>query len=244
MSWLDRAARWLLSGLTATDDDLYRVIRETPAHTEEVVDSASVMGLSAAWGCVNLLAGTISSLSLGVQVKSGNVRRPASDHPLQSVLDDPNADQTPIDFWEQMSLSLELWGNAFARVDRRRDGSIISLTPVRPDIMRVQRVRDNSLRYTWYDKERHEDPRRFCPAAIHGGRRAAVWPPVCRGAGIPLRCRRRRQYRGHRPASFGFRSGVCARAPNEDRRSAPGGTAGPAGAPARGRFRAPLGRLG
>lgn len=157
MSWLDRAARWLLSGLTATDDDLYRVIRETPAHTEEVVDSASVMGLSAAWGCVNLLAGTISSLSLGVQVKSGNVRRPASDHPLQSVLDDPNADQTPIDFWEQMSLSLELWGNAFARVDRRRDGSIISLTPVRPDIMRVQRVRDNSLRYTWYDKERHEE---------------------------------------------------------------------------------------
>lgn len=157
MSWFSRAAQWLFSGVTAQDEVLYRAFGGMPAHTEEVVTSTSVMGLSAAWGCVNLLAGTISSLSLGVQRKEGNIKRPAADHPLQDVLDDPNGDQTPIDFWEQISLSLELWGNAYARVDRRGDRSIISLTPVRPDIMQVQRTQSGALRYLWYDEGRHEE---------------------------------------------------------------------------------------
>lgn len=152
MSWRDWAIKWLGGGLTAQDDDLYRALGGAPTHTDELVTSTSVLGLSTAWGCINLLAGTISSLSVGVQLKDGlGVKRPAGDHPLQGVLDDPNADQTPIDFWEQISLGLELWGNAYARVDRRSDGSIISLTPVRPDIMLVERVRGGSLRYRWYD---------------------------------------------------------------------------------------------
>lgn len=152
MSWRDWAIKWLGGGLTAQDDDLYRALGGAPTHTDELVTSTSVLGLSTAWGCINLLAGTISSLSVGVQLKDGlGVKRPAGDHPLQGVLDDPNADQTPIDFWEQISLGIELWGNAYARVDRRSDGSIISLTPVRPDIMLVERVRGGALRYRWYD---------------------------------------------------------------------------------------------
>ena len=157
MSWWSRAAQWFMTGLTARDDDLYRALGGMPSHTEEVVNSSSVLGLSAAWGCVNLLAGTISSLSMNVQVSEGGVKRPAGNHPLQGVLDDPNADQTPIDFWEQISLGLELWGNAYARIDKRSDGSIISLTPIRPDIMQVERTRSGSLRYRWYDEGRHDE---------------------------------------------------------------------------------------
>ncbi|MGH6746583.1 phage portal protein [Novosphingobium sp.] len=157
MSWWSRAAQWFMAGLTARDDDLYRALGGMPSHTDEVVNSSSVLGLSAAWGCVNLLAGTISSLSMNVQVSEGGVKRPAPDHPLQGVLDDPNADQTPIDFWEQISLGLELWGNAYARVDKRSDGSIISLTPIRPDIMQVERARSGALRYRWYDEGRHDE---------------------------------------------------------------------------------------
>lgn len=153
MSWWDWATGWLKTGLTAKDQELYQALGGANTHTSEVVTSASVLGLSAAWGCVNLLAGTISSLSVGAQRKDDKgLRRAAPDHPLQGVLDDPNGDQTPIDFWEQVSLSIELWGNAYARVDRRRDGGIISLTPVRPEIMQVERRPNGALRYRWYDE--------------------------------------------------------------------------------------------
>src|SRR3546814_3249845 len=66
------------------------------------VGSAGVLGLAAAWACVNLLAGTIASLPLMVYRTGRDGRRNvATDHPLYRVLhDSPNADQTAVDFWE------------------------------------------------------------------------------------------------------------------------------------------------
>src|SRR3546814_5123232 len=60
------------------------------------VGSAGVLGLAAAWACVNLLAGTIASLPLMVYRTGRDGRRNvATDHPLYRVLhDSPNADQT------------------------------------------------------------------------------------------------------------------------------------------------------
>lgn len=157
MSFWSWATSWLRAGLTPQDDELYRLLGGIPTHTEETVTATSVMGLSTAWACVNLLAGTISSLSLDVNRKDErNIRVPASDHPLQGVLDDPNADQTPIDFWESMVLAIELWGNAYAEIGRRGDGAIVSLTPVRPEIMQVERQSSGRLRYRWYDDVPHD----------------------------------------------------------------------------------------
>ena len=159
MSLWSWATAWLRSGLTAQDDELYRTLGGVPTDTAESVTATSVMGLSTAWACVSLLSGTIASLSAGVFRKDDRlVKVPAGYHPLQSVLDDPNADQTPIDFWEMMSLSLELWGNAYAEVDRNSAGDIIALTPVRPELMMVERTRSGALRYRWHDKESHERP--------------------------------------------------------------------------------------
>src|SRR3546814_5177453 len=64
------------------------------------VGSAGVLGLAAAWACVNLLAGTIASLPLMVYRTGRDGRRNvATDHPLYRVLhDSPNADQTAVDF--------------------------------------------------------------------------------------------------------------------------------------------------
>lgn len=148
---------WRASGLTATDERLYTALGAAPSHTNELVNSSSVLGLSTAWACVTLLAGTISSLSLDVYLKDADVKLPAADHPLQRLLNDPNADQTPIDFWEFMTLSLELWGNAYAEIDRRADGSIIALTPVRPEIMSVRRDDAGAIRYRWYDRGQQHD---------------------------------------------------------------------------------------
>src|SRR3546814_18818793 len=65
------------------------------------VGSAGVLGLAAAWACVNLLAGTIASPPLMVYRTGLDGRRiVATDHPLYRVLhDSPTADQTVVDFW-------------------------------------------------------------------------------------------------------------------------------------------------
>lgn len=159
MSWWQRAIRWMSAeNLTAKDEGLYEALGGGSTHTDEVVNSSSVMGLSTASACIGLISGTISSLSADVYRKNeSRLKVLAGDHQLQGVLDDPNGDQSPIDFWEQMSLGLELWGNAYAVIERHRDG-INALVPVRPDIMRVERTSSGALKYTWYDDRRHEEP--------------------------------------------------------------------------------------
>lgn len=109
----------------------------------------NALGLSAVWGCVNLLAGTIASLPLKVTRTVDGVEAPAPDHPLYWVLhDSPNFDQTNVDFWEFMCAGIELQGNAYAEIERRSNGFIVSLTPIRPDLVKVKRV-DGDLQYRW-----------------------------------------------------------------------------------------------
>lgn len=114
------------------------------------VSARGSMALSAVWGCVNLLAGTISSLPLQVyQVGQDDQRAMRKDHSLYAVLhDSPNADQTALDFWDFITMSVELWGNAYARIDRLA-GKIVALTPVKPDLVTVRRETSGALRYRW-----------------------------------------------------------------------------------------------
>lgn len=116
----------------------------------EVITERNVLALSAVWACVNLISGTISSLPLMVyRTNTDGSREPASDHPLYNVLhDSPNYDQTAVDFWDFMAASVELWGNAYARVTRS-DKKVKVITPILPALMSVQKKTDGSLVYRW-----------------------------------------------------------------------------------------------
>lgn len=116
----------------------------------EVVTSESVLGLSAVWACVNLLSGTIASLPLMVyQRDRGGERVVAKDHPLYRVLhDSPNYDQTSVDFWEYACAAIELWGNAYARVERSA-GQVRGLHPINPALVSVRRLSNGTLEYRW-----------------------------------------------------------------------------------------------
>lgn len=121
----------------------------------EVVSDQSVLSLSAVWACVNLLSGTIASLPLMVYRtdKSGS-RTLARDHQLYRILhDSPNFDQTAVDFWEFVCASIELWGNAYARVVRS-GLRVEALLPVRPDLVSVRRLQNGSIEYRWSDDGR------------------------------------------------------------------------------------------
>lgn len=113
--------------------------------------NGGIVGLSATWACVQLIAGTIASLPLMVyRTDENGVRTVARDHPLYFVLhDSPNYDQTAVDFWEIMVASIELHGNAYAAIERRTGGVVNALRPIRPDIVKVRRKDSGALEYEW-----------------------------------------------------------------------------------------------
>lgn len=123
--------------------------------------SRSAIGLSAAWACVNLLAGTISSLPLMVyRTDRSGVRTVARGHALYGVLhDSPNLYQSAVDFWEYQTAAIELQGNAFAEVERRLNGDIIALRPLPPERVKAERQPDGRIVYVWtQDGRRREMP--------------------------------------------------------------------------------------
>jgi len=117
----------------------------------EAVTQSSALALSAVWACVNLIAGTTATLPFMVYRENTEGQRvPARDHPLYRVLhDSPNFDQTAVDFWEWISASLELYGNAYARIAKNDAGQIVSIYPIAPQFMGVKRAPDGGIEYEW-----------------------------------------------------------------------------------------------
>lgn len=128
-----------------------------PGAAGETVTPASALSLSAVWACSNLVAGTIASLPFEVYRRQPDGHSAIyAEHPLHGVIyDSPNYDQTALDFWEHLALSIELWGNGYARVERA-NGRVVSLHPVHPEAMTVKRLANGSLQYRWV-----EDGRQF-----------------------------------------------------------------------------------
>lgn len=119
------------------------------ADSGEHVSGSGALALSAVWACVNLIAGTGASLPFMVYRETESGREVARDHPLYRILhDSPNYDQTAIDFWEFIFASLELWGNAYARIERS-GGQVRSLTPIAPQLVGVRRLSNGSIEYRW-----------------------------------------------------------------------------------------------
>lgn len=120
------------------------------------VNESSVLALSAAWACVNLLAGTIASLPLIVYRTGADGRREvARAHPLYRLLhDSPNYDQTAMDFWEGGVAALEIRGNMHARKERSGD-RLIALHPIYDPS--VRREANGTIRYRWTENGRSYD---------------------------------------------------------------------------------------
>lgn len=117
----------------------------------EIVTENSALALSAVWACANLISGTISSLPFQVfRDRSDGYQEIDKRHPLYRVIHDtPNYDQTALDFWDYINLSIEFWGNGFADIKRSRDGAVVALRAVKPDLVSVTRTKSGPLRYTW-----------------------------------------------------------------------------------------------
>lgn len=116
----------------------------------QVVTRSTSLALSAVWGCANLVSGTISSLPFEIhQKREGGHHSAQPDHPLHRILShSPNYDQTALDFWDFLQLSLEMDGNAFAEIERRGD-VIVALHPISPRDVSVRRLASGAIEYRY-----------------------------------------------------------------------------------------------
>ena len=145
------------TGASFHNGDNFTTNQVTVADYMDVRHSHYEMGLSATWACVNLIAGTIGSLSLEVYQKTNGVRVPAYSHPLYPILhDDPNGDLTSIDFWEYQAAAIELHGNAYAYINRI-GSRVVSLEIIPPLSLTVKRKIDGRLNYEWGLRQEDED---------------------------------------------------------------------------------------
>lgn len=102
------------------------------------VTPETVLGLSSAWSCVNILAGAYASTPLQVfeRLPDGG-RQIARGHPTYRLLhDDPNPWMTSFKLRQTMMGHMALRGNAYAEIERHpRTAEPVALWPLRPDHM-------------------------------------------------------------------------------------------------------------
>ena len=122
------------------------------------VNERTAMQTTAVYSCVRILAEAVASLPIHVYRYTDTGKERVYDHPLYYLLhDEPNPEMTSFVFRETLMSHLLIWGNAYAQVIRDGSGRVLSLYPLLPDKMEVDRDEHGRLFYT-YTRNTDENP--------------------------------------------------------------------------------------
>lgn len=115
------------------------------------VNERTSMQMTAVYSCVRILAEAIAGLPVHVyRYNDDGSKEKAIDHPLYMLLhDEPNPEMTSFVFRETLMTHLLLWGNAYAQIIRNGKGEVVSLYPLMPDRMQVDRDDKGQLYYIY-----------------------------------------------------------------------------------------------
>lgn len=128
------------------------------SYAGKTVNLDSVLQLSASWACITRTAQAVSCLPGAVFEKQGDDNRvKIDDDPIAEILTgSPNADQTPLEFWELQVAWLLTRGNAYA--EKVHTGSRLSaLQPMGADNTRPVRKDDGRLVFQFSDRGKVEE---------------------------------------------------------------------------------------
>ncbi len=107
----------------------------------KMVNEKTAMQTSAVYACVRILVETIASLLLSIYRHTVNSKEKATEYKLYNLLhNEPNPEMTSFVFRKTLMSYLLLWGNAYAQIIRDGRGEILSLYPLMPDRMTVDRT--------------------------------------------------------------------------------------------------------
>lgn len=121
-----------------------------------IVSEESALKFSAVLACVRIISESIAQLPLILYRRVGDRRERATDHPLYRLLHDaPNPLMTSFEAREYLAVSVLLWGNGYALIDRAYDGTPIALWPIHPSQV-VVKVEDGKVVYELYNGKTSE----------------------------------------------------------------------------------------
>ena len=116
----------------------------------KTVNERTAMQTTAVYACVRILAETIASLPLHIYKYTDKGKEKAVDHKLYYLLhDEPNPEMTSFVFRETLMSHLLLWGNAYAQIIRDGRGNVLSLYPLLPDKITVDRNLNGEIYYQY-----------------------------------------------------------------------------------------------
>ncbi len=114
------------------------------------VNEKTAMQMTAVYSCVRILSETLASLPFHVYEYTDVGSTKAKEHPLYRLLhDEPNPEMTSFIFRETLMTHLLLWGNAYAQIIRNGKGEVVSIYPLMPDKMKVDRDDKGRLFYEY-----------------------------------------------------------------------------------------------
>lgn len=131
------------------------------------VSERTALQTTAVYACVRILSETIASLPLHTYKYTEDAGSPCGSkekdytHPLYYLLhDEPNDEMTSFAFRETLMSHLLIYGNAYAQIIRDGRGRVLSLYPLLPDKMRVDRGVNKQIYYTYSSDEEGQIPLR------------------------------------------------------------------------------------
>ena len=117
----------------------------------KAVNERTAMQTTAVYACVRILAEAVAGLPLHLyRHKEDGGKEKALVHPLYYLLHtEPNPEMTSFAFRETLMSHLLLWGNAYAQIIRDGAGRVLSLYPLLPSKMTVDRTPAGQLFYEY-----------------------------------------------------------------------------------------------
>lgn len=142
---------WLGKRVRLTDGAFWGAFFGGTSYSGRTVTLDGAMKLSAWWACVRLISETLGTLPLAVYERTNGESRPRPDHPLHRIIHlSPNADQTPVEFWEGQVAPICIVGNSYAEKVFLND-RLVALQPIAFDECRVTRQENGGLLYTFLE---------------------------------------------------------------------------------------------
>jgi HK97 family phage portal protein len=121
----------------------------SPSVSGVAVTENRVMGLSAHFACVRLIATTLASLPVHIYERTADGKKRRNDHPAARLLrEQPNTDMSAFSFFEAMQAQISNRGKAFAELVFDRKGNVAEIWPILPGVCQPQRKnKDSPIEY-------------------------------------------------------------------------------------------------
>lgn len=106
------------------------------------VDEDTALTYSAVWACVGVISESIAQLPWRVRVRKpdGNTELLQSHDADRVLYRRPNEESGPFVFKQFMIASANLWGNAYAEIERDASNRVAALWPIMPDRVTPERT--------------------------------------------------------------------------------------------------------